>query len=612
MSTKTKSIPRSKFTNPRLSMSCMPSDMRRTYALEARDTTLDVLQNTDLDTLHPRDLFNKICDGIDAKARLHNETISDSKKHWPIITNKNAPLDTIARFVAVNYHMCHVKTTDVIRNLPISVYVTRDISNDETILGTYSDDPTILRRCVHEWSPGLSEREMATVIGIIHEIVPNVTPCRDENLVPCNNVIFDTKNKTYFPYSHEYVFTSKILTDYDPYAQMPVITQSDGSTWRADEFIPSLTSKPETAALLWKIVAATLRPNKVWRVSPWFYSTLGNNGKGTLCSLLRNIVGSQSVANLSLPQISNDFYMAQAVGKIAIIADENPVGMYIDDSSNYKNMVTGDPININQKYEKVFSYRFTGMIIQCINDFPRVGDRTGSFIRRLLPVEFDQCFTGRENPAIKDDYLRRPEVLRWFLKTALDMKFDRIDIPKESKELLEAYRESNDPVREFANEIGPKLTWDLIPHTLAYMLYQKWMEKNNPAERPLGRNRFIQRWTQTMTENHEWICPADKPNYSSKGRMVGPEYLFLEFDMEEPWVNPSYSKVKNPKAYCTPAKIRDQYRGLLRTHPKTPIDPTRKDYAERMAEHTDISAQPCSVEDMIKLIEIDDTEARER
>lgn len=603
MSDRKNTIPTSTFSNPRLDVPYMPSDTRRTYALEARDTTMRVLSETDLDATHPFDLFNKICDSIDHQAQLHNNQIKDSKKHWPIIANKNAPLDTIARFVASNYHMCHIQTTNHVRNLPISVYITRDICSSDAMLGTYSDDPTILRRCIHEWSPGLSERDMATIIGIIHEIVPNVYPCLDEDLVPCNNVIVNVRTRTYFSYDPKYIFTSKILTDYDPDAEMPRIEQADGTIWTPDSLIPSFTSNPETAALLWKIVAATMRRNKNWRVSPWFYSTLGNNGKGTLCALIRNIIGSESVANLSLPQISNDFYMAQAVGKMAIVADENPVGMFLDDSSNYKNMVTEDPININQKYEKVYSYVFRGMVIQCINDFPRVKDRTGSFIRRLLPIEFDQCFTGRENPAIKDIYLKRPDVLRWFLKTALDLRFDSIEIPQASLDLLEAYREANDPVREFANEVGPKLAWDLVPHTMAYALYQSWMAKNNPASPVLGRNNFISQWVQTMTENHEWVYPAGKHLYSSKGRMVGPEYLFLEYEMDEPWVNTRYSRAKNADGYCTPNSLKPQYRGILRRVPKAPIDPSRNDYEARMAEHQDRSNMACDISDMLEMIE---------
>ena len=36
---------------------------------------------------------------------------------------------------------------------------------------------------------------------------------------------------------------------------------------------------------------STIRPNVSWNKSAWLYSTLGNNGKGTLCALLRNLCG---------------------------------------------------------------------------------------------------------------------------------------------------------------------------------------------------------------------------------------------------------------------------------------------------------------------------------
>ena len=65
------------------------------------------------------------------------------------------------------------------------------------------------------------------------------------------------RTRTYFSYDPKYIFTSKILTDYDPDAEMPRIEQADGTIWTPDSLIPSFTSNPETAALLWKIVAAT-------------------------------------------------------------------------------------------------------------------------------------------------------------------------------------------------------------------------------------------------------------------------------------------------------------------------------------------------------------------
>lgn len=607
-----KRIPKSDFHNPLYDTDAQETELARTYQLEARKITMKVLASPSTKHMHPADIYNKIADQLDSKANTYNAIAGGGKDNkWPMVGAKGLPFDSLARFVAFVYNMCHIQTADTSRNLPIYAYMTTDICHNVNLLGTYCDDPTIIKRCIHEWAPGMPDNQVSTVMSIISEIIPIRHKCENDKLVPCRNVIVDLGTRTYFAYTPEYVFTSKILTDYNPNIEMPRIEQADGTVWTPDQLIPSFTYDPEKAVLLYKIAAACLRPNKVWEVSPWFYSTRGNNGKGTLCSLIRNIIGRESVANLSLPQLNNDFYMAQAVNKLAVIADENPVGIYLEDTTNYKNMVTGDPININQKYEKVYSYHWTGMVIQCINDLPKVRDRTSSFARRLLIIEFDQCFTGRANPAIKNDYLKREDVLQWFLKVLLELEFDEIEIPESSRALTLAYQEANDPMVEFVNEIKPKLVWDLYPNTFAFALYKEWMAKNHPASKPLGRNNFISEWTRLMTEDHEWIYPAKKTYYTSKGRMDDPELLINDYNLED-WADKSKSRYRDLEGWCTLPDKLTQYRGVLRRVPRHAIDPNRADYAERMAEHVDLSLAPCSSEDVAKILSLNEDEVTER
>ena len=41
-------------------------------------------------------------------------------------------------------------------------------------------------------------------------------------------------------------------------------------------------------------MGAIIRPHVRWNKSAWFYSERGNNGKGTLCDLLRKSCGRDS------------------------------------------------------------------------------------------------------------------------------------------------------------------------------------------------------------------------------------------------------------------------------------------------------------------------------
>ena len=61
-----------------------------------------------------------------------------------------------------------------------------------------------------------------------------------------------------------------------------------------------LSDDPGVPELLWEIIGAAIRPNVRWDKSAWFYAQDGNNGKGTLCALIRNICGDGNHTALKL------------------------------------------------------------------------------------------------------------------------------------------------------------------------------------------------------------------------------------------------------------------------------------------------------------------------
>ena len=66
----------------------------------------------------------------------------------------------------------------------------------------------------------------------------------------------------------------------------------------------------------------------------------------------------------------------------AIITDENDVGTFIDKAANLKAIITGDAILINRKFKLPITYSFRGFMIQCLNEMPKIRDKSDSFFRR--------------------------------------------------------------------------------------------------------------------------------------------------------------------------------------------------------------------------------------
>lgn len=317
----------------------------------------------------------------------------------------------------------------------------------------------------------------------------------------------------------------------------------------------------EVVEVLWQILGAIIRQNVPWGKSAWFYSESGNNGKGTLCELMRQLCGEGSYKSIKLEDMGKEFLLEPLVGASAIIVDENDVGTYIDKAANLKAIVTGDVIQINRKFKQPISFRFRGFMVQCLNEMPRVKDKSDSFFRRQLFIPFTKCFTGAERKYIKQDYLKRTEVLEYVLYKVLNMNYYELSTPDVCKDALEEYKEFNDPILQFVNEILPQLQWDLVPFTFLYSLYRAWFDRYIPSGSPQARNTFIKDLLIALKSNDTWECKDKNAKVASANRMDKPEWLIDEYKLED-WYNQTYKGNDRAKRCCP--SLQASYRGIVR------------------------------------------------
>ena len=70
-----------------------------------------------------------------------------------------------------------------------------------------------------------------------------------------------------------------------------------------------LNDNPEIVTLLWENRSAIIRPNVAWDKTAWFLSEVGNNGKGTLLTLMRNLCGERAWTSISVADFGKDFHL---------------------------------------------------------------------------------------------------------------------------------------------------------------------------------------------------------------------------------------------------------------------------------------------------------------
>ena len=468
--------------------------------------------------------------------------------------------DQIAQFMAILYPIVRVScagaSADTAYDL-LAMYM--DSGSDE---GTYITSEEEFYKIARRFNRRLESKHFDETMKVLRTIVPRRLRCMDKDLIAVNNGIFNYDTKKLMDFTPDIVFMTKSHVDYNPNAiNITIHNDDDNTDWDVESWMHELTDDPEIEELLWQILGAIIRPHVRWNKSAWLYSESGNNGKGTLCELMRSMCGETAFAAIPISDFGKDFALEPLTRATAIIVDENDVGTFIDKAANLKAVITNDVIPINRKFKTPISYQFYGFMVQCLNEFPKIRDKSDSFYRRQLFVPFDKTFTGRERKYIKDDYLHRPEVLEYVMYKVLHMNYYTLSEPQACKDVLDEYKEFNDPVRQFFEEMQDAFVWDLLPFSFLYELYKSWFRKNSPNGLLQGKNKFITEIVNITKNNSTWYCIDKGKTLRSTGKITKPEPLIAEYNLED-WKNPTYTG-GNMDIICMP-KVQDYYRGLLR------------------------------------------------
>lgn len=532
--------------------------LRRTRNQIIDETTDDYIANLNRQNLpSPETISIELVQKIQDEFDIENATKGKGAKFR---APDQLSFDQIAQFMAILYPIirisCAGASADTTYDL-LGLYM--DDGPDE---GTYVTSEEEFYKIARRFNRRLESRQFDEAMKVLRTIVPRRLRCMNRDLIAVNNGIFNYDTKQLEPFTPDLVFMTKSHVNYNPNAVNRTIhNDDDGTDWDVESWMHELTDDPEIEELLWQILGAIIRPHVRWNKSAWLYSETGNNGKGTLCELMRSMCGETAFAAIPISDFGKDFALEPLTRATAIIVDENDVGTFIDKAANLKAVITNDVIPINRKFKTPISYQFYGFMVQCLNEFPRIRDKSDSFYRRQLFIPFEKTFTGHERKYIKDDYLHRPEILEYVMYKVLHMNYYSLAEPQACKDVLNEYKEFNDPVRQFFEEMQDSFVWDLLPFSFLYELYKSWFHKNSPSGSLQGKNKFITEIVNITKNSQMWYCIDKSKTLRSTGKMSVPEPLIAQYGLED-WKNPNYTG-NDVNRICTP-KVQDFYRGLLR------------------------------------------------
>lgn len=422
---------------------------------------------------------------------------------------------------------------------------------------------------VEMYKPDATEKEKNEIFLLVRKRLKVVRKCVIPYYVAVGNGIYDVKNKMLMPFTPDLVFTAKIHTDLKLTATNPFIyIKEDGTTWDVESWLSDL-GKQEFVDSILEVIQASCLPLAPRDKMCLFYSKVGNNGKGTICQLIRNILGEESTVSIPLSEFSSPFGLARLPEAVAIITDENDVSSYNKGLAALKAVITGDTVTINQKYQKAFDYKFNGLVLECINDLPNGDDKTGSFHRRLHIIPFENCFTGMQKRYIKSELIYREDVLEYVLKKVLvDMPYrEAFTETDATRAALDEYVVGTNSVVDYLREILPQCQMNLLPGTdFLYEMYKEWYRKNTPSGKSIGRNDFLEAVRTYVNNNPEVSAEWEWTDCTRSAGYIDcsvAEPLIVEYNLTA-FLADNLAPTSAFRVYPAKNKLKEKYSGLVR------------------------------------------------
>lgn len=239
----------------------------------------------------------------------------------------------------------------------------------------------------------------------------------------------------------------------------------------------------------------------------------GGNGKSVLLKLMAELLGHENVYSAPIQRLGNRRALAELDGKLLLTSSEINENTVMDDGI-LKQIVSGDTVEAERKYEHPFTYTPVARIMLATNHLPKLRDVTHAFFRRLVMLRFNRNFTTDEmdmnlpaklNAELSGIFTMAVSGLRSLRKRG------KFIVPTSSEEASNEYREDSDTIKRFAEEAlmptGGR-NKGMRPAAL-YELYLKWCRTyGSKADNNINLGKRLKRlgFDKTRSNGKDYWC----------------------------------------------------------------------------------------------------------
>jgi putative DNA primase/helicase len=197
----------------------------------------------------------------------------------------------------------------------------------------------------------------------------------------------------------------------------------------------------------------------------------GSNGKDTLRAVLAAVYGQgmtgKSLSDFKAYDMGRKFTLAAIEGSICNWASENTAKVDLDNLQSLKQLITGDPIDIERKGKDAYEYKPAAIFFANCNKLPSITGGTSAIDDRYSILRFNKTYARNAiaaegqleaDPRFKDDekfILEQvaPAMLNKLLEEFPLLLAEGIDY-KATKDAMQKAQEESRHLWQFAREVG--------------------------------------------------------------------------------------------------------------------------------------------------------------
>lgn len=241
----------------------------------------------------------------------------------------------------------------------------------------------------------------------------------------------------------------------------------------------------------------------------------GGNGKSAFLNILEHIAGERYTVKLNIDELGDDNALEHInESKKLIIGHDMATDAKLSKVVNgrLKQFITNEPFQYKRKYKSNTLCVTNGLKIQSTNTDVSFFENTPAIKRRINVFQWtDVVYSNlnKEDLGFDLDALidgSNPNSQAFYeafiaLTIANYKKFDKFDLPEESRKLTDQMISDNDQVENFLIWLVEQgLNTGSYPTIVMYIMYCEWLRMENPKAIPLKRNTFSNRFNNRQND----------------------------------------------------------------------------------------------------------------